>query len=196
MEAPSHYVRMSGTLRAEIRFAGFGGQGIISAGKITGRAAAIFDDKDAVLMQSYGPEARGGACNADLVVSDSAIGYPQLDIPDLLVIMSQEAYDKYGRTIKPDGTLIIDEDLVEISGEPPVEHLYAIPATRLAERLGRKIVANVVMLGALTGITNLVSKEAMLEAILTSVPPKTKDLNEQAFTAGYEQGEGVKGAAA
>jgi len=82
-----------------VRFAGFGGQGIISAGKITGKAAAIFDGKNAVMMQSYGPEARGGACNADLVISDEVIGYPRLERPDILVVMSQEAYEKYGHNI-------------------------------------------------------------------------------------------------
>ncbi len=179
-------------MRAEIRFAGFGGQGIISAGKITGRAAAIYDGKNAVMMQSYGPEARGGACNADLVVSDAAIGYPQLHRPGFAVIMSQEAYKKYGPTLDPEGTLIVDENLVDMEElPPPVERVYAIPATRLADELGRKIVANVVMLGALAAITAVVSRDAMLEAILSSVPPRTKELNERAFVTGYERGEGA-----
>jgi len=182
-------------VRSEIRFAGFGGQGIISAGKITGKAAAIFDGKNAVMMQSYGPEARGGACNADLVVSDAAIGYPQLKRPGILVVMSQEAYEKYGQDIDPAGTLLIDADLVVTADSPPpVKHVYAVPATRLAEGLGRKIVANVVMLGALVAITGIVSREAMLEAILSSVPPKTKELNEKAYTTGYERGKEALGA--
>ncbi len=177
-----------------MRFAGFGGQGIISAGKITGKAAAIFDGKDAVMMQSYGPEARGGACNADLVISDSGIGYPQLKRPEILVIMSQEAYEKYGQNISPSGTLLIDADLV-VTDEipPPVERVYSIPATRLANELGRKIVANVVMLGALVAITGIVSGEAMLQAILSSVPPRTKGLNERAYTTGYEKGKEAVG---
>jgi len=179
-------------MRAEIRFAGFGGQGIISAGKITGRAAAIYDGNNAVMMQSYGPEARGGACNADLVVSDAAIGYPQLHRPLYGVIMSQEAYEKYGPTIDPAGTLIVDEDLVEMNEAPsPVDRVYAIPATRLADELGRKIVANVVMLGALAAITGVVSRDAMRDAILNSVPPRTVELNERAFVTGFERGEGV-----
>ena len=176
-------------MRAEVRFAGFGGQGIISAGKIAGRAAAIFAGKHAVMMQSYGPEARGGACNADLVVSDESIGYPQLHLPNVLIVMSQEAYDKYGTTINADGTLIVDEDLVHLEADPPVEKYYRIPATRLAEQLGRKIVANVVMLGALAAISDLVTREAMRDAILSSVPPRTKELNEKAFDTGFEQGE-------
>lgn len=194
MEAHSRFTRIKNAVRSEIRFAGFGGQGD-RLGREDHRAAAIYDGKDAVLMQSYGPEARSGACNADLVVSDALISYPRLDLPNFLIVMSQEAYDKYGRTIEPDGTLIIDEDLVKLSGDPPVERMYAIPATHIADWLGRKIVANVVMLGALTAIAGIVSKGAMLEAIFSSVPPKTKELNERAFTAGYEQGEGVKRAA-
>jgi len=172
-----------------VRFAGFGGQGIISAGKITGKAAAIFDGKNAVMMQSYGPEARG------LVISDEVIGYPRLERPDILVVMSQEAYEKYGHNINPSGTLLIDADLVVMDGSPPpVKRVYAIPATRLADGLGRKIVANVVMLGAVVAITRIVSREAMLEAILSSVPPRTKELNERAYTTGYEKGKEALGA--
>lgn len=182
-------------MREEVRFAGFGGQGIVSAGKIAGKAASIHGGKHAVLMQSYGPEARGGACNADLVVSDAAIGYPQLSCPSVLVIMSQEAYEKYGRQITPEGTLIVDEDLVDLEGvSPPVTRFYSIPATQLADGLGRKIVANVVMLGAVAAITELVSREAMLEAILSSVPPHTRELNESAFVAGYNRGKEALGA--
>jgi 2-oxoglutarate ferredoxin oxidoreductase subunit gamma len=177
-----------------MRFAGFGGQGIISAGKIAGRAASIYGGKNAVMMQSYGPEARGGACNADLVVSDDVIGYPRLSQPGILVIMSQEAYEKYGQDIDPEGTLIVDEDLVDFSELPPsVSRVYSIPATRLADGLGRKIVANVVMLGALAAISKVVSRDAMLDAILNSVPARTKDLNERAFNTGYEQGKEALG---
>ena len=176
-------------MRTEIRFAGFGGQGIISAGKITGKAATIFDGKHAVMMQSYGPEARGGACNADLVVADAMIGSPQLGLPVQAVIMSQEAYEKYGQAIDPEGTLIVDEDLVDMSEiAPPVKKVYKIPATRIADGLGKKIVSNVVMLGAMAAITGIVSKDAMRDANLSSVPPHTKQLNEQAYDAGYTQG--------
>ena len=182
-------------MRTEIRFAGFGGQGIISAGKITGKAATIFDGKHAVMMQSYGPEARGGACNADLVVADAVIGSPQLGLPVQAVIMSQEAYEKYSQQLDPSGTLIVDEDLVDMSEvPPPVDRVYTIPATRLADGLGRKIVANVVMLGAMTAITGIVSEDAMREAILSSVPPHTKQLNEQAFDAGVTRGREALGA--
>jgi 2-oxoglutarate ferredoxin oxidoreductase subunit gamma len=182
-------------VRDEIRFAGFGGQGIISAGKISGRAATIYDGNHAVMMQSYGPEARGGACNADLVISDDLIGYPQLERPGVLIIMSQEAYEKYGHDIDPNGTLIVDEDLVDMSVAPTqAGRVFSIPATRLADGLGRKIVANVVMLGAMTAITGAISRDAMLQAILASVPPRTKELNEKAFSTGFERGKEVLGA--
>jgi 2-oxoglutarate ferredoxin oxidoreductase subunit gamma len=181
-------------MRTEVRFAGFGGQGIISAGKITGRAAAIYDGNEAVMMQSYGPEARGGACNSDLVVSDAPIGSPQLTVPGVAVIMSQEAFDKYGRDLADDGLLILDEDLVDLPDTSSSARTYAIPATRIADGLGRKIVANVVMLGALAAITGVASRDAMLQAILASVPPRTKELNERAFTAGYEKGQEAVGA--
>lgn len=181
-------------MRSEVRFAGFGGQGIISAGKIAGRAASIYGGKNAVMMQSYGPEARGGACNADLVVSDEVIGYPRLSRPGVLIIMSQEAYEKYGHDIDPEGTLIIDEDLVDVTSLPPsVSKVYSIPSTRLADGLGRKIVANVVMLGALAAISEVVSRDAMLSAILNSVPARTKELNERAFVMGYERGKEALG---
>ncbi|HAZ30997.1 TPA: hypothetical protein DCY65_05480 [Candidatus Acetothermia bacterium] len=136
------------TMRQEIRFAGFGGQGIVSAGRIAGQGAVIYDGKHAVLTQSFGPEARGGACAAEVVVSDVPVDYPVVGTPDVAVIMSQEAYGTYGRDIKPGGTLILDEDLVEHEPRTDVRVL-PVPATRIAEGLGRKIVSNVVMLGAL-----------------------------------------------
>ncbi len=171
-------------MRQEIRFAGFGGQGIISAGRIAGQGAVIFDGKHAVLTQSYGPEARGGACAAEVVVSDTAVDYPVVGTPDVAVIMSQEAYATYGRDIQPGGTLILDEDLVEHEPRPDVR-LILVPATRIAEGLGRKIVANVVMLGAFAAAVPTVAKDALLKAVLSSVPPHTRDLNERAFEAGY-----------
>jgi 2-oxoglutarate ferredoxin oxidoreductase subunit gamma len=182
-------------MRYEIRFAGFGGQGIISAGRITGRAAVLHDGKHAVLFQSYGPEARGGSCSTELVIADSPVTYPRVSTPDAVVIMSQEAYERYGHEVKPGGVLLIDSDLVEHEPRDDVR-VVEVPATKLAETLGRRIVANVVMLGALVASWPAISKQAMLSAILESVPPKTRDLNERAFETGYryvaEGAEAVK----
>ncbi|MCD5408951.1 2-oxoacid:acceptor oxidoreductase family protein [Candidatus Bipolaricaulota bacterium] len=172
-------------MRQEIRFAGFGGQGIISAGRITGRAAVLHDGKHAVLFQSYGPEARGGACSAEVVVADRPVDYPRVGVPDAAVIMSQEAYEKFGHELKPGGLLLLDKDLVEHEERDDVR-VVEVPATRIAESLGKRIVANVVMLGALAALWPAVSKEAMLEAILGAVPSHTRDLNRRAFEAGVK----------
>lgn len=171
-------------MRQEIRFAGFGGQGIISAGRIAGQGAVIYDGKHSVLTQSYGPEARGGACAAEVVVSDVPVDYPVVGVPDVAVVMSQEAYTTYGHDIRPEGILILDQDLVEHGPRTDVRVLE-VPATRIAEGLGRKIVSNVVMLGALAAAAPTVSKDALLKAVLAAVPPHTRDLNESAFEAGF-----------
>jgi len=179
-------------MRTEIRFAGFGGQGVISAAKISGRAAAINDKLNAVLTQSYGPEARGGACNANVVVSQERIAYPEVTLPSLLVILSQEAYTTFGSTIAPGGTLIVDQDLVDVEKVSSGVSLYKVPATHLAEELGNRIVANVVMLGAVVALTGFVSKEAMLNSVRDSVPSKFLELNEHAFEVGYDYGRKLK----
>jgi 2-oxoglutarate ferredoxin oxidoreductase subunit gamma len=192
MEEFSHFMGTDSDPRSEIRFAGFGGQGIISAAKISGRAAALHGGQNAVLTQSYGPEARGGACNANVVISKGRIAYPEVNSPNLLVIMSQEAFTKFADTIAPGGTMIIDQDMVEPTEIPSGIELFDVPATRIAEELGNKIVANVVMLGAIVAITKIVTKTAMLESVRASVPARFTELNERAFQAGYEYGEGIE----
>ncbi len=169
-------------MRQEIRLAGFGGQGIILAGYILGKAAAIHAGKDAILTQSYGPEARGGACAGELVIDDERIDYPMVQSPDLVVLMSQEAYEKYGSDLDPEVQVMIESDLVQ--GAP--EEWPGVPATRLAEELGARIAANIVMLGFFTGVTGLLDREAMEEAVASSVPSRTIELNRKAFAAGYE----------
>lgn len=170
-------------MRHEIRLAGFGGQGIILAGYILGKAAAIHAGKDAILTQSYGPEARGGACAGELIIDDERIDYPMVQSPDLVVLMSQEAYEKYGSDLDPGVQVMIESDLVH--GAP--KEWPGVPATRLAEELGARISANIVMLGFFTGVTGLLDREAMEEAVASSVPSRTIELNRKAFAAGYEQ---------
>ncbi|MFP3952557.1 MAG: 2-oxoacid:acceptor oxidoreductase family protein [Candidatus Bipolaricaulota bacterium] len=176
-------------MRKEIRFGGFGGQGIISAGNITGKAASIFADKDAVLIQSYGPEARGGACSADVVIEDGKIDYPQITVPQVLILMSQEAYEKYSDDVEEGGVMLLEKDLVDEQAPPDDVSQYKIPATGIAEEVGHKIVANVVMLGALCAITSIVEKSQMEESVLDSVPDGTEDLNKTAMDRGFEYGE-------
>ncbi|UCH89343.1 MAG: 2-oxoacid:acceptor oxidoreductase family protein [Thermoplasmata archaeon] len=179
--------------RTEIKFAGFGGQGIVLSGFILGRAVAIHEDRHAVLTQSYGPEARGGACSAEIVISDTMVDYPYIDIPQILVLMSQEAYMTYHTKVRKDGMIIYDKDLVNLNSANKVKKLYGIPATRIAEELGKKIVANIVMLGALIAISDVVEKDAMAKAVESSVPKGLVELNMKAFERGYEVGMEVKG---
>ncbi|WP_456375255.1 2-oxoacid:ferredoxin oxidoreductase subunit gamma [Methanocaldococcus sp.] len=176
-------------MRKEIRLSGFGGQGIILAGVILGRAASLYDNKEAVQTQSYGPEARGGASKSEIVISDEPIDYPKVIKPDILVCMSQQAYDKYKDDIKEGGILLVDEDLVSTSEKPEVDvKIYKVPFTRIAsEEIKLPIVANIVMLGALTKLTKIVSKESMEKAILDSVPKGTEEKNLMAFNIGYEK---------
>ncbi|MCD6331119.1 MAG: 2-oxoacid:acceptor oxidoreductase family protein [Thermoplasmata archaeon] len=173
-------------MRVEIKFGGFGGQGIILMGNIAAKAAVLYDGKNAVFTPSYGPEARGGAASSNVVISDGEIDYPYVTQPDILVVMSQEAYEKFAPLLKDDGLLIIDEDLVKLkNGEGKVAK---IPATRIAESLGKRIVANIVMLGFFTAVTNLISYDAIKKAVLETVPAKFKELNEKALKLGYNQG--------
>jgi 2-oxoglutarate ferredoxin oxidoreductase subunit gamma len=174
----------------EVKLTGFGGQGVILAGQIIGRAATLGDKKNAVMIQSYGPESRGGACSAELIISEERILYPLVAKPDMVVAMSQEAYSKYASELAPDGILIIDQDLVAPKrSRKKRARLYAIPATRLAEELGRKIVANIVMLGALVALTGVISVEAAKDSILSLIPKGTEELNLSAFRRGYDYGE-------
>ncbi|MBI4524522.1 MAG: 2-oxoacid:acceptor oxidoreductase family protein [Deltaproteobacteria bacterium] len=173
--------------RAEVKLGGFGGQGIILAGVIVGRAATVYAGRNAVLSQSYGPESRGGACMAEIIISDGEISYPRVVTPDLAVMMSQEAYTSHGLRRPPQTPLIIDEDLVKTDDEAEKGRLlFKAPTTRLAEGLGRRMVANIVMLGVLCGATRLVNAEAMRQAVATSVPKGTEELNLRAFEAGHD----------
>jgi len=176
--------------RKEIRLSGFGGQGIILAGYILGKAAALYDNKHATLTQSYGPESRGGACAAELIIADEPIDYPALVEPDVLVAMSQEAYTKYADHVRGDGLILIDHSLVDPEAHPSDALALHIPATQIADQeLGKRMAANVVMLGFTVAVTGIVSAAAAREAVSSSVPPKFRDLNQAAFDRGYACGQ-------
>lgn len=172
----------------EIRIAGFGGQGVILSAIMLGKAASIYENAFATMTQNFGPEARGGACSAQLVVSDSPVLYPYVTHPDIMVIMSQEAYNRFAPELKPGGMLIIEEDLVRVSnlkGDPKV---FAIPATRLAEELGKRMVLNSVMVGFFTAVTKLLNPDAVRKSVADSVPPSFRELNLKAFDKGFDYG--------
>jgi 2-oxoglutarate ferredoxin oxidoreductase subunit gamma len=172
----------------EIRVAGFGGQGVILSAILLGKAASIYQGAFATMTQNFGPEARGGACSAQLVLSDSPILYPYITRPDILVVMSQEAYVRFAPELKDGGTLIVEQDLVRVSDLDKSIHIYSIPATRIAEELGKRMVLNSVMVGFFTAVTHLLDPEAVRKAIADSVPPSFLKLNLQAFEKGFEYG--------
>jgi 2-oxoglutarate ferredoxin oxidoreductase subunit gamma len=174
--------------QTEIRIGGFGGQGVILSGIIIGRGAAIHAGMHATLIQSFGPEARGSASSADLIVSSDPIWYPYLRQPDMLVVLSQDAYARFSPALKPGGLLVTEADLVKVQPEPPTTRRFQVPATRLAEEIGRKIVLNIITVGFFGAVSKLMPMEALERAVKESVPPGTYDMNLRAFRKGYEAG--------
>ncbi len=172
----------------EIRIAGFGGQGVILSAIVIGKAGCIFQDGYSTMTQSFGPEARGGACSAQVILSDSPVLYPYVSRPDMLVVMSQEAYTLFSPQLKDEGILIIEEDLVRIGELPPGVRVYSIPATRIAEELGKKMVLNIVMVGFFAAVSQVVDPDAMRKAVAASVPEAYRDLNLKAFDRGFDYG--------
>jgi 2-oxoglutarate ferredoxin oxidoreductase subunit gamma len=173
----------------EIRIAGFGGQGVILSAIVLGKAASIHQGEFATMTQNFGPEARGGACSAQLMLSDTPVLYPYVTHPDVLVVMSQEAYSKFAPELKDGGTLLIERDLVRVTDLPSQTRIYSVPATRLAEELGKRMVLNIVMVGFFTAVTRLLDAEAVRKAVADSVPASFRELNLKAFDKGYEYGK-------
>ena len=173
--------------RIEIRLAGEGGQGMILAGIILAEAASIYDGKMAVQTQSYGPEARGGASKSEVVIADGEIDHPEVLSADVVVTLSQEAYDKYGGSVKPGGLLIVDDEKVSAMR---AGQAVKIPVSRLAfEMTGKSITANTVALGVLVGLTGVVSREALEKAVTARAPRGTEEMNRKALEAGFAAAE-------
>jgi 2-oxoglutarate ferredoxin oxidoreductase subunit gamma len=168
----------------EIRIAGFGGQGVILSAVVLGKAASIYENGFATMTQNFGPEARGGACSAQLVISDSPVLYPYVTRPDIMVIMSQEGYNRFASELRPGGVLIIEEDLVRVSDLKGDLKVYSVPATRFAEELGKRMVLNSVMVGFFTAVTKLLSADSVRKAVADSVPSASRELNLKAFDRG------------
>lgn len=172
----------------EVRIAGFGGQGVILSAIVLGKAASIYQGAFATMTQNFGPEARGGACSAQLVLSDSPVLYPYVTRPDILVVMSQEAYTRFVPELKDGGMLIVEQDLVRVDELKGDIKVFSVPATRLAEELGKRMVLNSVMVGFFTAVTHLLEAEAVRKAVADSVPPAFRELNLKAFEKGFEYG--------
>jgi 2-oxoglutarate ferredoxin oxidoreductase subunit gamma len=180
----------------EVRITGLGGQGSVLAGYIIGRAYSINAGNHASMLQSFGPEARGSACSATLMLSESEVLYPYVHSPDVFMVMSGEGYEKYRDEMAEDGTLIYESDLVKARPKKG-QKAFGVPSTRIAETLGRTIVQNIVMLGFLTAVTRIVDPDDMRKAVTDSVPAGTEELNLKAFDAGFdyyeeEYGDGPK----
>jgi 2-oxoglutarate ferredoxin oxidoreductase subunit gamma len=172
-------------VRRELRITGYGGQGVILSAYVLGRAATLHQGLHATMTQSFGPEARGSACSAQIVLSDEPIDYPYVRRVDLLVAMSQEGFDLHVGGLADDGVLIVDEDLVELGRHAERPNTFACPATRIAEELGRRIVQNMAMLGFVTAVVDFLDVDAVRQAIESSVPAGTGELNLKAFEGGH-----------
>jgi 2-oxoglutarate ferredoxin oxidoreductase subunit gamma len=172
----------------EIRFSGYGGQGIIRCGLITGKAVSLYDNKFGTMTQSFGPEARGSSCSSQLVISEERVLYPYITCPEILISMSQDAYEKYESDLRADGILIYDTDLVKLKSARDKIRYYGVPSTRFAEEMGNRIFANLVMLGFFTAITKVVTPEAMKKALPGLVPKRFLELNVRAFEKGHDYG--------
>ncbi len=181
-------------MRAEIRFRGQGGQGAITLGYIFGRAASLYMNRHSLLTEAYGPEKKGGFARADVLMQDDEIEYPLLDTPQFLVVMSDEAWRAEKDKVVDDGVIIYDDFMVKIdpSEIKPNQKLYPVPALKEALALGKKVVANVILMGAMQEITGLVTKEALEKALLDRVPKGTEELNLKALNRGYEIGKKLK----
>jgi 2-oxoglutarate ferredoxin oxidoreductase subunit gamma len=179
----------------EIILTGFGGQGIILAGNILGKSATLFEKKNATLIQSYGPEARGGACAAQVVVSTEPIEYPYVENPHILLCMSQEGFDKNISKLTQWGSLFTDSGLVKVDPKaiPRGVKTYSIPATGFAEELGVKMMANIIMLSFVVAVTQLVSYDSLKASIASSVPKGTEEKNLSGMERGFQYGLDLKG---
>jgi len=173
--------------RYELRFSGAGGQGLITAGIIMAKAASIYENREAVQSQSYGPEARGGASKSEVIISDTIIDYPKITKCDALLAMTQEACTKYSTDLKEGGVLLYDSDLVTKLPEGNFKKVGFNIINTAKNDVGREIVANIVALGAMVALTGQVSRENAEKAVLSSVPEAFLDLNKKAFNMGYER---------
>jgi len=179
--------------RYELRFSGAGGQGLILAGVIMAEAASIYDGKQAVQSQSYGPEARGGASKSEVIVSDETIDYPKATIVDALLALTQEACDKYSSDLKEGGILLYDSDLIKRLPEGNFNKVGFNIINTAKNEVGREIVANIVALGAMVALSGVVSREAAEKAVLSRVPEAFLELNKKAFNMGFEKALAAKG---
>ncbi|MBA7567969.1 2-oxoacid:ferredoxin oxidoreductase subunit gamma [Candidatus Atribacteria bacterium 1244-E10-H5-B2] len=178
--------------RIEMCLSGSGGQGLILAGIILAEAAGIYDGKEAVQTQSYGPEARGGASRSEVIISNDSIDYPKVINADILLALTQSACDKYVKNLSKDGILVADSTLIK---EVPtiLNKIYLFPIAETAQKKFRtKLVTNIISLGIIVGLTGVVSREAIQKAVGSKVPVKVKEVNKKALLLGLDIAKGLK----
>lgn len=179
--------------RCEIRITGMGGQGVILCGYILGKAAALYDRKSSTMTQSFGPEARGSTCSSQVIIEPVTVAYPYVTRPNILMALSQDAYGKYINEAADDALILYDSSLVTIEKLPHAkQEAFGIPATKLAEALGRKIVQNIIMMGFFSAFADVLSQRAVRKAVVTSIPKGTEEFNLKAFKEGLDYGMKLK----
>ena len=178
--------------RCRMVFSGSGGQGVITAAIILAEAAVLYDNLTAVQSQAYGPEARGGATRSDVIISDTTINYPKVIQPNVLVCLTQEAYNKFYTIIRPGGLLVTDSRYVKIQRKADAKQQELPIYATVMEKIGKPIVFNICMLGALLALTDLVQPESVMKVIKTRIPKGFLELNQKALDIGLELGKSYK----
>lgn len=178
--------------RSRIVFSGSGGQGVITAAIILAKAAAIFENKSAIQSQSYGAAARGGATRSDIIIDDSEIFFPKVIQPNILVCLTQESYNKFSSIIRPGGLLLVDSKYVSVEKKVDAKHVSLPMYDRVMKEIGKPIVFNICMLGALIGVSGLIRPESILKVLETTIPEGFMEMNKKALDLGMAMGEKEK----
>ena len=175
--------------RIRLVFSGSGGQGVITAAIILAKAAAIFEDKCAIQSQSYGAAARGGATRSDIILADSEIYFPKVIQPNILVSLTQESYNKFSTIIRPGGLLLVDSKYVTIGKKVDAKHIALPMYDTVMKEIGKPIVFNICMLGALIGISGLIKPSSILKVLETTIPEDFMEMNKKALDLGMKMGK-------
>ena len=173
-------------------FSGSGGQGVITAAIILAEAAVLYENLTAVQSQAYGPEARGGATRSDVIISETMINYPKVIQPNVLVCLTQEAYNKFYTIARPGGLLITDARFVKIQRKADAKQREIPIYATVMEKIGKPIVFNICMLGTLLALTDLIQPESVMKVIKTRIPENFLELNQKALDIGLKLGEAYK----
>ena len=174
--------------RSRIVFSGSGGQGVITAAIIVAKAAAIYENKHAIQSQSYGAAARGGATRSDVIIDDDEINFPKVIQPNVLVSLTQESYNKFSPIIRPGGLLLVDSRYVSVEKKVDAKHVALPMYETVMDKIGKPIVFNICMLGALLGVTQLIAPDSILKVLETTIPPDFMEMNKKALDLGIKMG--------